>query len=269
MDGKKLCSVSCCYKEVKGRGFCTTHLSRFYRTGGVERIKAENKGFLCRAEKCSEPARKLGYCNPHYLKMKRDGHLIERQPKRAHPHYAIWHERRQCKALAPEWHDDFWRFVKDIGDRPSKNHFLVRPRNEPYGPTNFEWNERLKRRDGETLKEFNARQWQSRRERFPLFEEDRHYRRNYGIDLNRYNEMMVEQDGACAICFKKETALDYKSSSSRRLCVDHCHKTKKVRGLLCRGCNTMIGFIEKHSNDAKIILSLTDYLMKHKEDFKF
>ena len=28
------------------------------------------------------------------------------------------------------------------------------------------------------------------------------------------------------------------------MCVDHCHKTSKIRGLICRGCNTMIAMIE-------------------------
>lgn len=268
MDGNKLCSVNCCYNEVKQRGLCKTHLSRFYRTGSTERTKVANKGFLCRAEKCSESAKKLGYCLIHYAKLKRDGHLFARQPKRSHPHYNLWFERKQCGALAHEWLD-FWQFVKDIGDRPSKNHFLVRSRNEPFGPINFEWNEKLKKRSDETEKQFNARQWQSRRERFPLIEEDRWLRRKYGIDLNRYNEMFAEQNGVCAICFQKETSGDPKTNGFRRLSVDHCHQTKKVRALLCRGCNTMVGLIEKHSNDAKIIVSLSDYLMRHKEDFAF
>lgn len=268
MSPDQLCSIPGCYREKRVGGICNLHYQRLKRTGSLERTKVQNKGFLCREEKCSEPAKKLGYCSGHYLRLKRDGHLIDRQPKRSHPHYAIWFERKNCGALAPEWLD-FWEFVNDIGERPSKNHFLVRIRDAPYGPTNFEWNERQRRREGETKKEWNARQWQLRRERFPLYEEDRWLRRKYGIDSNQYNEMRASQNDVCAVCCKEETSYDARSSGIRRLSVDHCHKTGKVRGLLCRGCNTMIGLIEKHSNDAKMLVSLSDYLMRHKEHFKF
>jgi hypothetical protein len=44
--------------------------------------------------------------------------------------------------------------------------------------------------------------------------------------------MLARQHGACAIC---------KRISSKRLCVDHCHATDKVRGLLCWGCNIGLG----------------------------
>lgn len=55
----------------------------------------------------------------------------------------------------------------------------------------------------------------------------------YGVDKFMYDAMYFEQDGACLICKKREAT-----------CVDHCHKTGRVRGLLCLGCNTLLGFIE-------------------------
>lgn len=39
------------------------------------------------------------------------------------------------------------------------------------------------------------------------------------------------QAGACAVC----------SASGGRLLVDHCHRTGKIRGLLCTSCNTAEG----------------------------
>lgn len=56
--------------------------------------------------------------------------------------------------------------------------------------------------------------------------------RRYGITLDRYNELVARQNGACAIC---------KEKSDQTLCLDHSHSTGKVRGLLCRKCNTGLG----------------------------
>jgi coenzyme F420-reducing hydrogenase beta subunit len=52
----------------------------------------------------------------------------------------------------------------------------------------------------------------------------------YGIDIKQYQTMLNAQSGSCALCEKSDD-----------LCVDHCHETGKVRGLLCRQCNSAIG----------------------------
>lgn len=56
----------------------------------------------------------------------------------------------------------------------------------------------------------------------------------YGITPEEWDRMYEEQDGVCAICLQAET-------QNRRMAVDHCHVTGKVRGLLCQACNTGIG----------------------------
>ena len=61
-----------------------------------------------------------------------------------------------------------------------------------------------------------------------------HLRYSYGIDLAEYNAMLASQGGVCAICKSNE-------SQAKKLAVDHCHKTNKVRGLLCSECNTGLG----------------------------
>lgn len=55
----------------------------------------------------------------------------------------------------------------------------------------------------------------------------------YGVDRQMYEAMYFEQDGACAICHEREA-----------ICIDHCHETGEARGLLCLGCNTLLGFVE-------------------------
>jgi hypothetical protein len=36
--------------------------------------------------------------------------------------------------------------------------------------------------------------------------------------------------------------------NTNKICVDHCHKTGKIRSLLCRRCNTILGLVEENSN---------------------
>lgn len=62
--------------------------------------------------------------------------------------------------------------------------------------------------------------------------------RLYGVDKFMFEAMYFEQDGKCLVCDDREAML-----------VDHCHETGRPRGLLCRGCNTMLGFIESDKMD--------------------
>jgi hypothetical protein len=60
--------------------------------------------------------------------------------------------------------------------------------------------------------------------------------KRYGITSETYWELYAYQDGRCYIC-------RWATGKSRRLTVDHDHKTGLVRGLLCRPCNTFLGVI--------------------------
>lgn len=44
------------------------------------------------------------------------------------------------------------------------------------------------------------------------------------------------------------------------LAIDHCHKTGKIRGLLCFSCNIILGHVEEKQNRLQ---NLIDYLQKH------
>jgi hypothetical protein len=84
-------------------------------------------------------------------------------------------------------------------------------------------------------------------------------KRLYGITLNQYNELLESQNGACAICGKRETATGTYSNKIRSLAVDHNHVTGKIRGLLCYDCNTSLG---KFKDNIKILQSAINYLTK-------
>ena len=57
----------------------------------------------------------------------------------------------------------------------------------------------------------------------------------YGISLDDYNEMFIQQNGCCKICG------NHQSEFERGFAVDHDHITGKVRGLLCHKCNMGLG----------------------------
>ena len=76
----------------------------------------------------------------------------------------------------------------------------------------------------------------------------------YGITLDDYNRMFNEQGGKCAICQRHQNEL------TRTLCVDHDHKTNKVRALLCVTCNTDVSVVENRLEE------MTKYLNKHRKD---
>lgn len=56
----------------------------------------------------------------------------------------------------------------------------------------------------------------------------------YGITIEEYDALYAKQKGRCGIC----------KSKKRELVIDHCHKSGKVRGLLCRKCNLALGHFD-------------------------
>lgn len=60
---------------------------------------------------------------------------------------------------------------------------------------------------------------------------DKYYQKKYGISWKQRMYKWRIQEGRCALCFKHERCF------AKRLAVDHDHKTKQVRGLLCFYCN--------------------------------
>lgn len=67
-------------------------------------------------------------------------------------------------------------------------------------------------------------------------------KRRYGITVERYDELLAAQGGACAICKKTHTRHGSRGTPIP-LVVDHCHETGAIRGLLCHTCNRGIGYL--------------------------
>jgi hypothetical protein len=81
-------------------------------------------------------------------------------------------------------------------------------------------------------------------------------RYHYGITSQQLDEMAAVQNGRCAICGASPRAT---SKQNMRLHIDHDHKTKRVRGLLCFHCNRGLG---SFGDNVDVLRSAIAYLKK-------
>jgi len=72
----------------------------------------------------------------------------------------------------------------------------------------------------------------------------------YGMSPLAYEVLMDRQGGKCAVC---STSIAWPRAAH----VDHCRKTKKVRGLLCPRCNRANGM---YGDDATLLHKAAEYL---------
>ncbi len=71
---------------------------------------------------------------------------------------------------------------------------------------------------------------------------DKHYRfRRYGITREQYEQMFEAQGHKCRLCGSEKAG----AGRDKQWCIDHCHKTNRVRGILCHNCNTALGYYER------------------------
>lgn len=80
-------------------------------------------------------------------------------------------------------------------------------------------------------------------------------KKTYGITLEAYEELLKKQNFKCAICEINQEHF------TRRFDVDHCHDSKKIRGLLCIRCNRGIGLLK---DDVSVLKKAIEYINKNK-----
>ncbi len=97
----------------------------------------------------------------------------------------------------------------------------------------------------EKTKAYNKQRWLKVKESKP------HLKVIYNITIDQYNEMFIKQNESCLGCKQHRSLL------KRDLCVDHCHVTGKIRGLLCDSCNKALGLIKDNKDT---LLNLITYL---------
>jgi len=73
-------------------------------------------------------------------------------------------------------------------------------------------------------------------------------RRRFNLTEDQYNDLMKNEN--CQICDVELT----------KKCIDHCHSTNKIRGVLCNNCNTALGLV---GDNTQILQSMIEYLQEH------
>lgn len=76
---------------------------------------------------------------------------------------------------------------------------------------------------------------------------------NYGMTYKEKEQLLKFQKRKCAICNKKV--------ENRNAQVDHCHKTKQIRLILCNSCNLAIG---KFQDRPELLIRAAEYLSCYK-----
>jgi hypothetical protein len=195
----------------------------------------------------------------HYARIKRTGSTDDPRlkgwgQKRDHPMYRRWQKLLKREQLCEEW-KDFWQFVKDIGTPVDAIKLRKLDETKLYGKTNFEW---AKTPTKEEIVKYqkNYREQNAREIKSTIF------KRKYGISLEEYEKLFEQQNGCCAICKTPERVRHRNNGKGdiRMMAIDHCHKSNKVRGLLCLDCNTGLGSFK---DNPKIISNAVEYLKKH------
>ena len=124
---------------------------------------------------------------------------------------------------------------------------------ECWNASNREWREKNPRN--------TTKQSQIWREKNPIKSQELNRRKllkKYGLTIKEWEELFDKQNGTCAICNLPETLID--RGTLRRLAVDHCHSTGKVRSLLCSKCNKAIGLL---NDDLSLLNKAVSYLEHH------
>lgn len=103
----------------------------------------------------------------------------------------------------------------------------------------------------EVIKKKHAEHYYNTKQKYQIRLKRNHLQKNYGITLERFEELLKIQDNKCDIC-----KIDF--SKTVKPCVDHCHNTLTVRGILCRKCNLSLPSFE----NLEFVKSALKYLDK-------
>jgi hypothetical protein len=134
-----------------------------------------------------------------------------------HTHHKLRYYPR-CKPCRAETHREYYR-----ANRDKFRAYKARAQNE----TLEERDARIQKRKDEAPGKRKVAKWKA------------HIRKTLGVTPETYAKMLEAQDSKCAICGTTEPG-----GKRERFCIDHCHSTSEIRGLLCVSCNSGLGYFK-------------------------
>lgn len=72
--------------------------------------------------------------------------------------------------------------------------------------------------------------------------------------MEQWDSILTNQGGKCAICRSPNP------TTKQGWHTDHCHKTGKVRGILCKSCNVALGEVKDRID---VVKNMLEYLRVH------
>lgn len=115
-----------------------------------------------------------------------------------------------------------------------------------------QWKQDNKERTAKNQRKWAKKDYRKRKKHFLDKSWRQGLKKQFNFTVDDYQNIFIKQQGFCPICGKHQLEL------TRRLNVDHNHKTGKIRGLLCTWCNMNLGWYEKHKE------SILNYLKGEK-----
>jgi hypothetical protein len=84
------------------------------------------------------------------------------------------------------------------------------------------------------------------------YSKDRYYKKTYGISKEQFEQIVYDAYSKCEICGTIPPIFH----------LDHCHKTNKIRGVLCNKCNQALGLAQ---DSPEILRKMANYLEERKD----
>jgi hypothetical protein len=106
---------------------------------------------------------------------------------------------------------------------------------------------------GKAKHEADTQRWRAANRELVLLSYKKHdLKRFYNMTIETWNTLFEAQGRCCAVCKSP-----YPGRKNGQWSTDHCHTTKKVRGILCNGCNLTLGHVK---DDPERLRMLAQYL---------
>lgn len=192
----------------------------------------------CEYESCENRVEIRAWCKKHYGVLYRAGKLPKRQPRLSIIDVA-------SKTAVCNVHGEVRLRVRNRRDKVSY-HCRACERGS-WQPSK------------EYLREYDKKRRENNPEKAKAIAREKMLRRGKiqhgwekALSVEEYDSMLQIQGGVCAIC-------EAPPKPERRLAVDHCHSTGKIRGLLCTACNLTLG---RFKDDAGRFEAAAEYLRK-------